>query len=68
MREQGCPIKDNTLFEDNQSEIRMLKNGRNSCMVNSRHINIRYFFVQDRVDKGEIKVEYYPTKLMLADL
>jgi len=67
MGQQGYPIKDNTLFEDNQSEIRMLKNGRNSCTGNSRHIHIRYFFVKDRVDKGEIKVEYCPTEQMLAD-
>ena len=25
------------------------------------------FFVKDRVDKGEVKVEYCPTELMLAD-
>ena len=45
----------------------MLKNGRNSCTGNSKHIHIRYFFVKDRVDKGEIKVEYCPTKQMLAN-
>ena len=67
MGQQGYPIKNDTLFEDNQSEIRMLKNGRNSCTGNSRHIHIRYFFLKDRVDKGEIKVEYCPTEQMLAD-
>ena len=45
----------------------MLKNGRNSCTGNSRHIHIRHFFVKDRVDKKEIKVEYCPTSIMLAD-
>ena len=45
----------------------MQKNGRNSCTGNSRHVNIRYFFVKDRIDKGEIEVEYCPTHLMLAD-
>ena len=45
----------------------MLKNGRNSCTENSRHINIRYFFVKDRIDKGELRVEYYPSSIMLAD-
>lgn len=32
------------------------------------HINIRYFFVKDRIAKGEIKIEYCPTKLMVADI
>ena len=45
----------------------MAKNGRNSCTGNSRHINIRYFFVKDRVDKEECVIEYCPTEQMLAD-
>ena len=67
MAEQGYPIKDNTLYQDNKSTILMLKNGRNSCTGNSRHVNIRYFCVKDRVDKKEIKIEYCPTAIMLAD-
>ena len=45
----------------------MLKNGRNSCTGNSWHIHIRYFFVKDRIDKKEVKVEYCLTSIMLAD-
>ena len=67
LSEQGYEIKDNILYQDNQSTIRMLKNGRNSCTGNSRHIDIRYFFVKDRVDKKEVKIEYCPTSIMLAD-
>ena len=55
------------MYQDNKSAILMERNGRNSCTGNSRHINVRYFFVKDRIDKGEIKVEYLPTELMLAD-
>ena len=60
-------MKDNILFQDNQSTILMLKNGRNSCTGNSRYVNIRYFFVKDRIDKKEVRVEYCPTEIMLAD-
>ena len=45
----------------------MEQNGRNSCRGNSRHINICYFFVKGRVDKGERKIVYCPTAHMLAD-
>ena len=45
----------------------MEKNGRNSCTGNSRHIDIRYFFVKDRVDKEEVRIEYCNTEIMLAD-
>ena len=67
LEDQGYGIQNNVIYQDNQSAIRMEKNGRTSCTGNSRHINIRYFFVQDRIDKGEIKVHYCPTTLILAD-
>ena len=67
LSEQGYILTDNILYQDNTSTILMLKNGRNSCTGNSRHTHIRYFFTKDRVDKGELKVEYCPTLQMLAD-
>ena len=45
----------------------MEKNGRNSCTGNSRHIDARYFWVKDRVDKKELEIKYCPTDTMLAD-
>ena len=51
----------------NKNAILLDKNGRNSCMVNSRHINVRYFFLKKRIDKGEVRIKYFPTHLMLAD-
>ena len=44
----------------------MDNNGRNYCTGNLRHINIR-FFVKNIVDKWEVKIEYCPTQIMLAD-
>ena len=45
----------------------MEKNGRNSYTGNSYHIFIRYLLIKDRIDKKEVKFEYCPTHLMLAD-
>ena len=67
MKEQGYNITNNVMYQDNQSAIKMEKNGRNSCTGNSRHIDIRYFFVKDRVDKKEVRVEYCPSSSMLTD-
>ena len=64
---QGYNITDNIVFQDNESAIRLETNGRNSCTGNSRHIDIRYFFVKDRVDKGEFRIEYCSTQEMIAD-
>jgi hypothetical protein len=63
---QGYNMKKCILYQDNQSAIKMEKNGRNSGTGYSRHISIHYFFVKDRVDKGEFTVEYCPTKCMLT--
>ena len=64
---QGYNIKEKILYQDNQSEIKMEINGRNSCKGNSRHIDIRYIFVYDIVKKGQLKVMYCPTDQMLGD-
>ena len=68
MGAQGYAIKNNVIYQDNQSTIRMEKNGQNSCTGNSRYIHIRYFLVNYRIDKGEMRVEYCTTHLILADL
>ena len=67
LREQRYDIIKNILFQDNHSAINMEPNGKNSCNVNSRHIDIKYFFVKDKVDKYGIQIQYFPTHLMLAD-
>ena len=67
LKAQGYDLMSNVLFQDNQSTIRIERNGRNSCTGNSRHIDVRYFWVKDVVDRKEIKIEYCPTKQMLAD-
>ena len=67
LQAQGIEIVENTVYQDNKSAILMEKNGRLSCTGRSRHINVRYFFIKDRIDKGEVKVEYLPTDLMVAD-
>ena len=64
---QGYDIKKNIIFQDNQITIRMAKNGRDLCTGNSRNINIRHFFANDRVDKGYIDVKYSPTHIITTD-
>ena len=67
MSAQVYEIQKNVIYQDNKSAIYMEKNGRNSCMGNYRHIHIRYFFVKDRIDIGEMKVEYFPTHLIMSN-
>ena len=64
---QGYKIGPATVYQDNQSTMALVKNGR-SKSERTRHIAIRYFFMADRVASGEISVEYMPTGDMLADI
>ena len=45
----------------------MERNGRASCSKRTKHIDQRYFFITDRIEKREISVEYCPTGDMLGD-
>ena len=64
---QGFGVEDSIIYQDNQSSILLAKNGRGSSSKRTRHINIRYFFVADRIASKEVKVEYCPTGDMVAD-
>ncbi len=46
----------------------LIKNGRISSGKRTKHIKAKFFFIKDRVDKGEIKVMDCPTKVMWADV
>jgi len=55
------------VFQDNLSTMALTTKGR-SASEQTRHVHIRYFFVKDRVDSGEVCIKYMPTKLMLVDI
>ena len=67
MAEQGYPITENIVYQDNKSAILLEKNGRASAGKRSRAINIRYFFVTDQVEKGHIKIDHCPTSELWSD-
>ena len=67
LKEQGHNIETNIFYQDNESAIRLEKNGRMSCGEKSRHINIRYFFITDVIRRENIKIIHCPTQRMLAD-
>jgi len=64
---QGYYIKKNVLFQDNRSAILLESNERKSASKRSRHLNIRYFFITDQKEKGNINIEFCPTDHMIGD-
>ena len=67
MEAQGYEISENVLEQDNMSAMLLENNGRASSSKRTRHINIRYFFVTDRIKNGEVSVSHCPTGEMVAD-
>ena len=68
MEAQGYRIDKNILYQDNMSTILLLNNGKRSAGKRSRAINIRYFFITDQKEKGNVVIEYWcNTKDMWAD-
>ena len=64
---QGIPIQRCIIYQDNQSAILLEVNGRASAGQRSRHMNIKYFFITDRINKKECEIKYCPTNQMIAD-
>ena len=67
LTEQGFDMEPAKIYQDNQSAILLEKNGRASAGKRSKHIDLRYFFAKDRIESGDIEVDFTPTTEMLAD-
>ena len=64
---QDYGIKSTIMYQYNQSAILLDNNGKRSSSKRTKHINIQYFFITDRIKNGELNIEYCPTDEMVAD-
>jgi hypothetical protein len=64
---QGYGIVENLLLQDNKSSILLEQNGKALSGKRTKHINIQYLPITDRVNMKEISIEWCPTKKMVAD-
>ena len=55
---QGFPHRHSYFEQDNQSAMRLERNGRGSASQRSRHIHIQYFFNTDRLGTDNIALCY----------
>jgi hypothetical protein len=67
IEEQGYNRTSVILYQDNQAAIKLLKKGK-STSDSTRHIRLRYYFVSDKIAKGEVELSYKPTDSMIADI
>jgi len=66
-KDMDIKVADNSLvFTDSQSAIAMVQNQKFSNRT--KHIDTRYRYVQDQVNRGEIHLEYHQTDTNIADM
>jgi len=63
MESLGMDVKKAHLYQDNTSTIRIAFNGK-SRSDRTKHIRLRYFFVKQYIDSGEVEVTHCPTEMI----
>ena len=64
---QSYPIDENMIYNDNQSTMKLKLNGNVISGKQTRHFNMKYFFITDLLNHGEIHTQYCQTNYMVAD-
>ena len=68
MEAQGHHMTQNIMFQDNQSNTRLMVNGKKSSTKRTKDLNVKYFFMHDVIKRGYMSVEYCSTGDMWADI
>jgi hypothetical protein len=68
MEEQGYDMEPLLLYQDNMSAIRLETNGKASSSRRTKHIKVKYFYIKEKIDNGEIVVKHCPTEQMWTDI
>ena len=66
VHEQGYDVGPAVIYQDNLSCMALMKRGGPGS-ERSRHINIRHFWVSEKVAEGEVVIEHLSTELMHAN-
>jgi len=68
LKGQGMSITTATnIYQDNKSTILLAENGKGSSSRRTKHLDVRYFYVTDKIKKGDVRVSYCPTHEMIGD-
>jgi len=67
LKELGYDVRPIVVYQDNQSTIKMTQKGYDASS-HTKHILVRYFYIKERVDAGDVIIQYLPTEHMIADL
>jgi hypothetical protein len=65
---QGYSVKQNLLFQDNQSTMHLEVNRSLSSSKCTKHIKCCYFFICNKIAYGDLEVLHCPTEIMWANV
>ena len=66
-KDQGYDNYKSIMMRDNKSCMLLEENGLLSSTKRTKHINVRYFFIKDRIENGDVSLSFCPTEEMIAD-
>ena len=64
---QGYKVQKIFLYQDNKLTMLLLKNGKRSLGKRTWALDIRYFFLHNQQEKGNVLMKYCPTGEMIGD-
>ena len=67
LENQGYDVFESIVYQYNRSAIILENNGKDSSSKLTNHINIRNYFVTDRIVKDYLSLECFPTAYMIRD-
>jgi hypothetical protein len=56
------------LYQENMSAILLETNGKVSSSRRMKHIKVKYFYIKEKIDDGEMVIEHCPTEQMWTDI
>ena len=67
LADQGYNMEPSTVMQDNKSAMLLENNGILLSSKQTKHISVRYYFIKDNIERGEINCIYCPTGEMIGD-
>ena len=67
LQDQWFKICMNLVYRDNTSSMKLKQNGKESLGKQTRHFNIKYFYITDLIKRKLVQIKYCPTDDMYAD-
>ena len=64
---QGFSVCECIVCQNNESAVLLKTNERSSAEKRLKHLNVKYFYIEDQVNQGEIQVKYCSTDKMKED-